>query len=117
MNAVEIEEAVSELAGRPFDAVEFPYAFLTAFGNKDTTIKRLRAGNTNASDVAGAVLQRNHIHIAVCDDGMVSETMTLLRESPKTVTAKAKFIVATDGVSLEAEDLISGEPLACAYGD
>jgi hypothetical protein len=117
MNAVEIEEAVSALAGRPFDPAEFPYAFLTAFGNKDTTIKRLRAGNTNASDVPGGVLQRNHIHIAVCDAGMVSKTMMLLHESPKTVTAKAKFIVATDGVSLEAEDLISGEPLACPYGD
>ena len=42
MNAVEIEEAISELAAKPFDREEFPYAFLTAFGNKDTTIKRLR---------------------------------------------------------------------------
>jgi hypothetical protein len=28
MNAVEIEEAISALAERPFDAGEFPYAFL-----------------------------------------------------------------------------------------
>ncbi len=42
MNAVEIEEAISALAERPFDADEFPYAFLEAFGNKDTTLKRLR---------------------------------------------------------------------------
>ena len=47
MNAVEIEQAVSELAEQPFDAGEFPYAFLTAFGNKETTIKRLRTGSTN----------------------------------------------------------------------
>jgi hypothetical protein len=47
MNAVEIEQAVSELAEQPFDAEEFPYAFLTAFGNKETTIKRLRTGSTN----------------------------------------------------------------------
>jgi hypothetical protein len=117
MNAVEIEEAVSELAGRPFHAAEFPYAFLAAFGNKDTTIKRLRAGNTNASDVPGGVLQRNHIHIAVCADGQVSKTITALRESPKTEAAKAKFVLATDGVSLEAEDLTSGETIACAYDD
>jgi hypothetical protein len=44
MNAVEIEQAISELAEQPFDAEEFPYAFLMAFGNKDTTIKRLRTG-------------------------------------------------------------------------
>jgi len=41
MNAVEIEEAVSKLADAPFDAVTFPYAFLEAFGNKETTLKRL----------------------------------------------------------------------------
>jgi hypothetical protein len=50
MNAVEIEEAVSELANQPFDRAEFAYQFLAAFGNKDTTIKRLRAaGGSNAS--------------------------------------------------------------------
>jgi hypothetical protein len=48
MNAVEIEAAVSELAEAPFDAAEFPYAFLAAFGNK-ATIARLRKGDTNKS--------------------------------------------------------------------
>ena len=42
MNAVEIEAAVSDLAAEPFNAREFPYAFLAAFGNKDTTLKKLR---------------------------------------------------------------------------
>ncbi len=42
MNAVEIEEAISALAEPPFEADEFPYAFLEAFGNKETTLKRLR---------------------------------------------------------------------------
>lgn len=36
MNAVEIEEAVSGLAAAPFDVAEFPFAFLAAFGNKET---------------------------------------------------------------------------------
>jgi hypothetical protein len=47
MNAVEIEEAVSELASAPFVPDEFPFAFLTAFGNKETTVKRLRSGSSN----------------------------------------------------------------------
>lgn len=58
MNAVEIEAAISELALQAFDAEEFPYAFLAAFGNKDTTLKRLRSSNNNASDLPGGVLQR-----------------------------------------------------------
>lgn len=47
MNPVEIEEAVSALALEPYDRAEFPFQFLRAFGNKDTAIQRLRAGNTN----------------------------------------------------------------------
>ena len=117
MNAVEIEEAISELAGAPFDAAEFPFAFLAAFGNKDTTIRRLRKGETNASDMPGAVLQRNNIHIAVCEPGAVTATLIALRESPRTASAKAKFILATDGVTLEAEDLSSGEPIVSDYLD
>ena len=49
MNAVEIEEQVSALAEPPFDPDEFSYDFLEAFGNKSTTIKRLRAGASNKS--------------------------------------------------------------------
>ncbi|MDO8729449.1 MAG: lactate dehydrogenase [bacterium] len=117
MNAVEIEEAVSNLALQPFDATEFPYHFLAAFGNKDTTLQRLRSGNNNASDVSGGVLQRNNIHIAVCDAGSVGETLKALRASSTTTKAKAKFILATDGQSLESEDLNGGETIACAYQD
>ncbi|WP_417308039.1 class I SAM-dependent DNA methyltransferase [Devosia sp.] len=116
MNAVEIEEAISALAEQPFDADEFPYAFLLAFGNKDTTIKRLRSGTSNKSDLGG-VLQTNNIHIAVCPEGQVTDTLRSLRESPKTASAKAKFILATDGKEFEAEDLSSGETVACAYTD
>ena len=74
MNAVEIEEAISALAELPFDGCEFPFAFLQAFGNKETTIKKLRAGEANKSDLSG-VLQRNHIHIAVAPVGGVPETL------------------------------------------
>jgi hypothetical protein len=117
MNAVEIEEAVSALASAPFDADEFPYVFLAAFGNKETTIKRLRVGSSNSSDVPGGVLQRNNIHIAVCAPGEVGVTLAALRQSPKTVTAKAKFVLATDGDDFQAEDLVSGEVIACNYFD
>ena len=42
--------------GLTFDAVEFPFAFLQAFGNKETTLRRLRAGDTNKSDFAGRLV-------------------------------------------------------------
>jgi len=114
MNAVEIEEAVSALVEQPFDVEEFPYAFLAAFGNKDTTLRRLRTGHTNKSDVGG-VLQRANIHLAVAPAGQVSATLAALRASPATAKHGVKFILATDGARVEAEELESGEPLACDW--
>ena len=111
MNAVEIEQAITDLAEQPFDAANFPYAFLEAFGNKATTIQRLRSGATNKSDLGG-VLQTNHIHIATCESGQVSNTLKALKASPATTKAKAKFVLATDGADFEAEDLTSGDVVA-----
>lgn len=114
MNAVEIEAAVSELALHSFDAQEFPFAFLQAFGNKETTIRRLRSGASNKSNLGG-VLQTNNIHIAVAQQGEVAKTLSALRTSPATTRAKARFILATDGADFEAEDLESSETVACVF--
>jgi hypothetical protein len=116
MNAVEIEQAVSALAEQPFDAAEFPYAFLQAFGNKDTTLKRLRRGESNKSDLGG-VLQTNNIHIAIAPPGEVSTTLAALRASAATSKHKARFILATDGETLEAEDLTGTDMVSCFYPD
>jgi hypothetical protein len=116
MNAVEIEEAIFALAEQPFDAQEFPFAFLQAFGNKETTIKRLRKGESNKSNLGG-VLQTNNIHIGVATPGEVTKTLAALKASPATARAKAKYVLATDGDTFEAEDLASGETVACAYAD
>ena len=116
MNAVEIEEAVSELASAPFNPAEFPFQFLAAFGNKATTIKRLRDGASNKSDLGG-VLQTSNIHLAVSEPGDVTRTLAALTASPATRRAKAKFVLATDGDTLVAEDLASGETVACPYAE
>ncbi|MGB5900626.1 MAG: type IIL restriction-modification enzyme MmeI [Geitlerinemataceae cyanobacterium] len=119
MNAVEIEEAVSYLAEKSFDPEEFPFAFLEAFGNKPTTLKRLKnkQNSSNQSDLPGGVLQRNNIHLKVCPEGEVTATLAALRESPATTKYKAKFLLATDGKSFEAENLADGETVACNYPD
>ena len=73
MNAVEIQEAVSALAAQPFDREGFSFVFLESFGNKATTINRLRSGTSNSSDV-GAALQRNDIAAHEFDDGVLEHT-------------------------------------------
>ena len=114
MNAVEIEQEVSKLAEQPFDAAEFPFAFLEALGNKPATIKKLRSGTSNRSDIGG-VLRTNNIHIAIAPRGEVTAMLRALTASP--AKAKAKFVLATDGETLEAEDLVSGETVASPYAD
>ena len=117
MNAVEIEEAISALVEEPFDPVEFPFSFLQAFGNKSTTIKRLRKGDTNKSDLTGGLLQRSNIHIKVCEPGAVAASREELLKSPATNSQKVKYVLATDGQTIEAELLAEGETLACDYKD
>ncbi len=117
MNAVEIEEAISRLAEQPFDAAEFPYAFLEAFGNKTTTINRLRKRDSNKTDIEGAVLQHNNIHMASCPAGEVLKMLERLKNSPATNRHKAKYILATDGEDFQAEDITSGETIVCEYKD
>ena len=117
MNAVEIEEAISNLVEHPFDASEFPYFFLEAFGNKETTLKRLRSGVSNKSDVGG-VLQTNNIHIATCGLGEVAQTLALLKASPATADPKRALYWQRMGDLFEAEDLsVDDAPVSCAYTD
>ena len=85
---LEIEQAITELAEQSFDASEFPFVFLEAFGNKATTIKKLRNGASNKSDIGG-VLQVNHIHLKTCGVGQVPDTLTALRDSKATETKKS----------------------------
>ena len=127
MNAVEIEEAVSRLIEQEFDASEFPNAFLESFGNKPATIKRLRStgkNTTNKSDLGSddglvAVLQRNNIYIATCENGgpdAVAELLQRLTDSPATQKHKAKFALATDGETVHAASLNTDDaPLVCKF--
>ncbi|MFN5945191.1 MAG: class I SAM-dependent DNA methyltransferase, partial [Phycisphaerae bacterium] len=119
MNAVEIEEAVSQLVEAPFDRESFPYEFLRAYGQNDATLKKLQKGDANKSDILGAVLQRskNNIHLIACAAGTVHESLATLRSSPATAKQKARFILATDGQTLQAERFDDGEVLACEYTD
>ena len=57
------------------------------------------------------------IHLAVAPAGRVREKLEQLRASPKTAAGKVRFILATDGQTLEAEDLAEGDIRVCDYKD
>ena len=117
MNAVEIEEAVSRLADAPFGAERFPYDFLQAFGLNDAGIRKLTSGDANKSDLPGGVLQRtrNNIHLLTCPPGQIAAAMDALRASPATARHKARFILATDGQTIQAERFEDDKLLDCGF--
>ncbi|WP_377512851.1 class I SAM-dependent DNA methyltransferase [Octadecabacter sp. R77987] len=102
----------------PTNAAEFPFAFLECFDNSATRSKKLRKGTSNKSDMDG-VLQAGSIHIKTCAPGDVPETLTALKDSKATQTKrnKVRFVMATDGQQIEAEDLHTGDVIACTYTD
>ena len=115
MNPVEIADELSSLASAPFDADEFPWAFLRAFGNNETAIKRLKVSAVKSSDVPGGVLQTRRIHLAVCEAGKVDDTLAALKASTKTAKGKVQFVLATDGEHFAAEELETGDLHTCPY--
>jgi hypothetical protein len=92
MNAIEIEEAISALFDKPCEPETFPAEFLEAFGNKTTTIKRLQSAASH-SDIDGAVLLRNNIHLKVCTEGEVGSAFNQLKTSPATTKNKVFLVI------------------------
>ena len=118
MKATEILEELEKLVAQPFDAAEFAFQFIECFPQSSkTTLARLRKGSSNKSDVPGAVLQRNNIHILAAKTGEVEAGLRALKESSQTAKQKAKFILATDGETLQAENIKSGAFIACDFAD
>ena len=118
MKATEILEELEKLVAQPFDAAEFAFQFIECFPQSSkTTLARLRKGGSNKSDVPGAVLQRNNIHILAAKTGEVEAGLRALKESSQTAKQKAKFILATDGDTLQAENIKSGAFIACDFAD
>ncbi|WP_026941804.1 DNA methyltransferase [Hellea balneolensis] len=118
MKATEILEELEKLVAQPFDPAEFAFQFIECFPQSSkTTLARLRKGSSNKSDVPGAILQRNNIHILAAQTGEVEAGLRALKDSPQTAKQKAKFILVTDGETLQAENIKSGAFIACDFAD
>ena len=117
MNVAEIEDAVSRLAEAPFDPDTFFFQFMAAYGATQTTITRLKGGETNHSDITGAWLWRLNAHAGIADKADAPALRDRLKASPSTSHRRARFVIATDGDEIAAEDLRTGETLNCPLAD
>ena len=105
MYIADIEEAVSKIATEPFTAETFPYDFIAAYDAPPATITRIRNGTQNATDIDGAVLWRQKLHLHVCALGEVEASVQRLSASRATERQKVQFLLATDGVEVAVRDL------------
>jgi hypothetical protein len=101
----DIEEAVSKIAAEPFNAETFPYDFIAAYDAPPATVTRIRNGTQNATDIDGAVLWRQKLHLHVCALGEVEPSVQRLAASRATERQKVQFLLATDGVEVAVRDL------------
>ncbi len=114
MNVGEIETLITALAEGEFDPEGFLLDFVACFGAPDATITKLAAGTSNKSDQPGGLWWRGKMHGVVCAPGDLDDAQAALAASPAHVKdKKLRFLLATDGQTLRAEDLKSGETLNC----
>ena len=111
MKPVDFQAALKKMTSSFFDVNEFPYDFLTACGWNQVTIDRLRKGGGNKTDMDGAVLERNQIHVMGCAVGCIQETIEALRASKATrkKTNKVKYLLASDGEDVCVDMLAGGK--------
>lgn len=65
-----------------------------------------------------SVLQANNIHIAVCPPGGSAPDLSRPEDQSGPARAKARIVLATDGITLGTQDLSSDDaPIACGYPD
>ena len=117
MNVAEIGEAMESLAGASFDPEGFVPGFMAAYDAAATTITRLRRGETNHTEVDGAWLWRNKLHALPAPETDVDEALTRLRDSRTTRRYRARFVLATDGENVAAEDRTTGDTLRCRFAE
>ncbi|PJE32863.1 Type II restriction/modification system, DNA methylase subunit YeeA [Pseudooceanicola antarcticus] len=117
MNPTEIYDALAEIAAKPFDPNEFPFAFAEATDAAKAAISKLRNGSTNKSDLPGGVLFNKKFHYAPALKGLTDVTLDQLRASKKTKASKPAILIASDGETIAAEHPASGDTLHCTFSE
>src|SRR5690606_17789646 len=111
MNIVDIEQALIEIAQKPYNPQELGLEFVAAFAKASTTIKRLKGASHNESDVADGLLWRGYMHYAPAPEGMAAEILEQLKSSKASVKHKTRLLISTDGNEILVYDRKYGDLL------
>ena len=116
MSVIEIEEQIDAIVAKDFNDDDFVFDFMEAFDAPKATVKQLRQGQQNASDISG-ILWRRNLHYIQSRNGLVRQALEKLQASKETIKQKVRYIVSTDGHEFGARDLKTGETLNCLISE
>ena len=100
MNIVGIEQALTEIAQKPYNSKKLGLEFVRAFAKSSITVKRLKEKSFNASDIADGMLWRGYMHYAPASKGMAAKVLEQLKLSNASIKHKVRLLISTDGHEL-----------------
>lgn len=121
MNISEIEEAVkklvSDVKASSVNKDEFIYQLMASYGQRKTTIGRIKSGERNLADVAGEVRAKRHIYFKHSKDSNVLSDIDNMKKQPSVAREKIRFVVATDFNQFVAQDTRTNDTLDIKFED
>jgi hypothetical protein len=115
MNIADIESQLRDLVDKPFEAGEFPFAFLAAYNAAKSTVTKLRQGASNQSKAAGDILLKGKFFFRPAAIGQAAAVFESLATDALTERHKPRFLLVSDGVEVLALDTKSEQKLDATF--
>jgi len=105
MNIAGIESSLRDLVEISFDADSFIYRFLEIYDAPKSTITKLRQGTSGYSLLNGDLLWKKKLFFRIAPKGQTAATVDALAADPLTKKHAPRFLIATDGEEVYAQDI------------
>ncbi|WP_282166619.1 class I SAM-dependent DNA methyltransferase [Shewanella japonica] len=112
LNIVDIENGLESLSGQNLSTDDYGKQLVLLFSSANT-LKRIVSGKTNTPEFEGGILWREKFHYAPCSPENLTSTLEALKQSPKTIKAKVRLLVVSDGTHILVFDRKFDELTEC----
>lgn len=110
MSIVDLEDKIVEIVNRN-EHREFLYDLLRVYDIPRSTITRLKNGNQNLTNQVGEVHLKNKVWYKATVEGKAFEGFIEIENQIASLTAKPRYVVVTDFITLLAKDTKTNEAL------
>ena len=99
LNIVDIENGLESLSEQKLSTDDYGKQLVLLFSSVNT-LKRIVNGKTNTPEFEGGILWREKLHYAPCSPTSLTSTLEALKQSHKTIKAKVRLLVVSDGTHI-----------------